>query len=386
MNIEGKEVFKIDDFLIRIIPEGFSGGVGGMTGAKTATQKSGGIGAEGFGVQIQGAFGAVLKGLGIASGIGLIVGVVSGMKSLLGIITSILKLVSALLRPVERVIATLLMPILFIIKPFVILVNQVMSPFIKLAMTMMREGQQALKGGDTARAGGLFAGAGAVALQGLSAVVVAVAAEVVKLAVDSLFSGLSILLNVILSLSQMITTAIVGLFGGSTEQIDLWFETVRTNINTGLTTSKDLLKSLIDTVAGNAVIAIATTSVFLAESLGVNTEKFREDAKLMIMNTFVGAKGLSESWDLAIGTAQGFGQLANSAINTTTGEISGTFGTKMSEFQTSGTKAVRGAVDAINKIWNDLSLESKSGGGSSGGLWSAAKGFIKGVQNSFLGT
>jgi len=351
-----------DDFLIRIIPEGFSGAIN-STGVNSSnltnvSSKSGfgDVAKSGVGF-ISKVFGAVLKGLGIGSIVGMVVTIASELQSLVSIIFAAIKLVIGLLKPIERVIITLLMPILYIIKPIVILINQVMSPFIKLAMDMMRQGSQAYAAGNAAEAGALFAGAGAVALQGLSAVIVAITAELLKLTVDNLLQTTQLVLNTIINVAQTVTTAVLGIFGVSSDQISEVFDNLRTNLNTNITFTREFLKTAIDTLAGNAVVLIAAASVFTAESLGVSTKQFQKEAKLMIQKTFIGAKGINETWDLAVGTAEGFGKIAKDMIDTTftgKGGINENFVSKMKEFQNKGTTAVKTAVDAINSEWNKL--------------------------------
>lgn len=360
-------MFKIDDFLIRIIPEGL-GSSGAGKGAGTAAASSGNTKKNTPDVmnkKVGGIFGGVLKGLGIASGIGIIVGIVSSMKGLLTIIGAFFKVIAALLRPIERVVMTLLMPILFILKPFIILVNQVMAPFIKLSMDMMRAGQQALKGGDNAKAGGLFAGAGAVALQGLSAVMVAVTAELMKMAVSNIFTALKAIVGFAINTAEVLMTPILSFFGMSADRITEVFDGLRTGANTALTDAEEFIKTGISTAGAWAVSGIAATSAFLAESMGIDTTNFRLQAKEMIRNTFVGAEGLDKAFEGIDGMA-GFGIKAKESIEGVFGldensGMNGDFNKAMAGFGTKGSEAVKSAVSSINSEWGKL---KKSGGSS----------------------
>jgi len=301
-----------DDFLIRIIPEGFSGGI--STGGAVSSGASPSVSGTGGGLKgAAGIFGTVLKGLGIASGIGVIVAVISSMKNVVNIVAGVIKIIGALLRPISTVITTLLMPILFSLKPLVILINQVMAPFTRLAMDMFRQGVQAQKAGDTVAAGALFGGAIATTLAGLSAVFIAVAAETIKMTIGQL-----------LDIIQFVTTPVIKFLTSMTdEQIAMSFQMLKDGVNSG-----------IDLAAGAAVLKISSATADIADRLGVDTSKFRSDAKTMISNVFSGAEG-----------KEGLNKI---------------FTDQLDAFGRKGSDAVRKNVDMINREWDRLSERNSS--------------------------
>jgi len=198
---------------IRIIPEGVGIGDAGdsspsVPGAGSAGGKQKGL-IGGMGKMFSG----VLKALGIGSLVGIIISALSANKGLMSVITNIFKMIGYLLKPITDVIMILLMPILFILKPIMILVNQVMGPFLKLAMQVMREGSKKLAEGDLVGAGMAFTAAAGIAIQGLSSVVIAVNAELLKMAVTMLGQLLALVVNGVVELGAMIGISITKLFG-----------------------------------------------------------------------------------------------------------------------------------------------------------------------------
>ena len=340
---------------IKIIPDGVGAGVspGGSKGGGP------GSGAENIGKSVSKGIDGVLKALGIASLVGILVSLVAGMKTLLNIVSSLFKLVNALLRPIELVISTLLMPILFILKPLVILANQIMAPFIKLALNVMREGVQKQAAGDVSGALGAFAAAGNIALSGLSSVLVVVSSSITKIMIDILFQSAATFLNKLFEVIGIIMSPILQFFGFSAEEIKTSVITIQESIGTTFTLAADILKGTISTISGNAVIAMAAGSKFLAESFGVETNKFREDARKVILNTFVGAVGLNKTFDLLMGTSDpnGFGTegkvAIDESINGATG-LSNAFLDAIIGFENKGKAAVKNAVDSINSEWDFL--------------------------------
>ena len=356
---------------IRIIPDGVgvsdTGQAGGGAGIPSS---SGGVGTKGFLGGMGNVLSGVLKGLGIGALVSIVISAISANKGLMSVLKNIMKTISFLLKPITDVVMVLLMPILMILKPIMILANQVMAPFLKLAMQLMREGQSLIAGGDVAGGTAAFAGAGAVALQGLSAVLVAVSAELIKLIIDMVGQLLAVVVNSLVEFGAWLVGPILSVFGVSQEEINAGVDNIQAGISQGFLTATQALGSVVDVFAGSTMALLASSSAMIAESFDVDTTEFKDDAVGMITNVFSGAGGLEKTWGDMIGTGSGFGKVANDAIKDVMGEgegISGTFGTAMDDFKTEGVKKINGAVTAFNTAWDNL----KSGSfGSSAGSFS----------------
>jgi hypothetical protein len=342
--------------IIRIIPEGASGGTlgGGAGGSKTAGGTGMGAGAfKGIGD----AMGGAMKAIGIGSLVGLLVMIVGSFKALMGMIGGIIKLVSFLLKPIADVITVLLMPILFILKPFVILLNQVMAPFLKLGMQLMQQGGQQMGAGDMTGAMASFASAGAVLMLGLDSVLIALSTSLLKMLTTILFDIGAGLIAIITPFS---------------------FEQVQNFVSV----AKDSVLKGIDLVGGTASIGLAAMASAIGEQAGIDTEAFRVATATNIAGLFSADEesGLTKIMENALGVTFKDGTVtAIEGAMTGEGGITPEFENKMGEFQDKGVSAVQRAVDAIQSTWDSLNLSKKSSGssGGGGGFWSSIGSLVK---------
>jgi len=327
--------------IIRIIPEGMSGGTTDSGKVSTGGTANVAGAMKGVGGAIKGA----LNALGIGSVIGLIITIASSFKALMSMVGTILKMIGLLLKPIADVITVLLMPILFIIKPFVILVNQIMAPFIKLAMGVMREGAKSLKDGDIAGAATAFAGAGAIMMQGLNSVLIALSTQFMKMIVDIVFS-----------VASKVVGVIVGIFGVSQETVDAKFKE-----------GADKVKSGIDLIGAESSVLIAGLSVTIAEQFDVNTDKFKNSVVKNIFGLFDKADKESITGTMVKVLGVDFKKAGVDAIkNAITDDpdsVATTFVDAIGKFKDKGVNAVSSAVSAINTEWGKLK-KGGSGGGS----------------------
>ena len=345
---------------IKIIGSNMSGISGGTS--------SGGASASGAGGAVKGlvgGMGGMLKGLMSALGVGSVVGIVvmiaSQMKSLLGVIGQIIKMVAMIIKPIADVVMILLMPILMILKPIVMVVNQIMAPFIKLSMQLMREGMKSLAGGDSSGAAAMGAGI-SVAMLGLNSVIVGLLGGVIRLAIDLSYDMLKNALLALVSIMGALLGPLLGVFGiDITDQIVVMKE----GITTGIGFLKDSALLGVDAIFGTVMAGLAGQAAMLGETFGVETSAFQTKALKNITNLFSGGDtDLAGVWKKQIGIQAGFGKIAKDAIDGVLGEkdgLSGEFTLKMGEFQTKGVGAVGSAVTALNAEWDKLKSMDTTG-------------------------
>jgi len=306
--------------IIRIIGDSAGAAISaGKTGAAT------GIGDTGKGKNS--ALGAVmtgvLHGVGIATGVGLVIQIASNMKLLSSIVQAIFKLVMAVLRPIEMVIVTLLMPVLFLLKPIVSAVNKIMQPYFQLAMTVMKAASANMKqGGSAAVLGGIqMAAATGIIFSGLNAVIVAVSSMLIQSAIDNALTGIGILMGAIIPGAD-------GLIKKAQDAVDAGIKGTTAIIEGG----------------------IASQAILMATSVGVKTTDFQEKVKNSIDAVFYGGQGIPEG---ILKVIDGEFLIAEQAGMKALKGISETLGIQFNDLQTNGIIKSFDAVEGINETVGD---------------------------------
>jgi len=341
---------------IKIIGSNMSGITGG------SSPSSGGAGGISSTKGMVSGMGGMLKGLmgslGIASGIGLVVMIVGQFKALLNIVGQIIKMVAMVLKPIADVVMILLMPILMILKPIVQIANQVMAPFIKLSMQLMREGMTRLSNGDSTGTGAMLSGA-MVGIQGLNSVIVALLGGVIKMAIsltfDMLKNGIVVLVGALGTLIAPIAEWFVGDISGTITGI-------QEKIKLGMDAAKEGTLLGIDILYGNVLAGFGAQTAMLAETFGVDTKKFGKKAAENIEKLF-GKSGLGGTWEEKIGVGAGLGKIAKDSLDKLFKEDEGL--TKaltdgIVTFKSEGEKAIGGAIESFNSLWDQLHGPSSS--------------------------
>lgn len=171
-------------------------GVGDATGGgKKGSSKGGGIG---------NIFSTALKGLGIASGIGIIVQIIQQFKPLIKIAGQIIKILFEFLRPIADAITLLLKPILLILRPILKIFNQMMQPFRKIVNKLSIESAKAIQEGDIGRGLALAGLAFTTLLKPISDLLLNVQGELLKLAVEGIEQLLKGTITVLAELFKVI--------------------------------------------------------------------------------------------------------------------------------------------------------------------------------------
>ncbi|MFZ5988886.1 MAG: hypothetical protein ACOYWZ_17410 [Bacillota bacterium] len=132
--------------------------------------------------------------VGVASGVGLVVQIITSFAPLSNLISKIVQLLTLFLKPIGDIFAVLLYPILLILKPIILMIKTMFIPFIQIAMKLMAEGAEKVIEGDLAGGTKLISLAAMDLLIGLGFVLNMILYE----AVQSLFTALfTLMLNVI---------------------------------------------------------------------------------------------------------------------------------------------------------------------------------------------
>ena len=252
-----------EEFIIRLIPDGGTGGVsGGATGGASTSSALGGIGK---------AFKGAMKAIGIGSIIGLILKIVSSFQSLLDVVASLVKIVTLIFKPLADALTILLLPLIFLLKPIVMALNDIMRPFFKLSMEVMKKGAQSFSAGNTKAGFEAFGGASSIIIAGLANVLVALTSQLVKM---------------IFALSGELLKLIFPVFSGA---IDNFIG----NINT-----------MVDDTAVVISAAIGGYAAGIGKVFGADIDSFKEDHKKAIHNLFTGSEGIGETYDAVFDTTR----------------------------------------------------------------------------------
>ena len=264
--------------IIRIVQDGVgpidassaSGSVGPSAGAGNAFS---GVGKT-FGNAMKG----VLKGLGIATGIGLIVQIVSSFSALISIISNIFKIISMVLKPVADLLMVLLMPILMFLKPIVIVLNQVMQPFTRLAMQIMREGGKKLQEGDTGGAMAAFGGAATVMLSGISSVLLVITSEIQKTMITSLTTAMKMLVGIAIESLKVFVSLFSSLFPETSAKVIEGLDGIREDAFSGLDKMEGFLHTKINNARDTTITSMIAIAGEIGTQLGLSTSSFKQDA------------------------------------------------------------------------------------------------------------
>ncbi len=142
-------------------------------------------------------FKGVLQGLGISTGWGLILQIITAVKPLMQVVGGLIKMITMLLKPISDVITTLLYPILMLMKPIAIAIRTMMLPFLRLSLKAMAEGAKAIVSGDLSE-GLKLLGMGALdILNGLSLVLFNIQFETIEMFGEIIFQSLLFIVGVI---------------------------------------------------------------------------------------------------------------------------------------------------------------------------------------------
>lgn len=216
-------------------------------------------GAAGGGGALAGGIAGGLVGAGLGSILGIAEKILSNFKSLMNLVSVVVKVVVEFLRPIADVIMLLLLPVLQILKPILVVVRQIMAPFRQIAFKLSKEGAAALREGDTGKAAGLFGLSITQSVLGLNAVVAFLTAGIIE--------QLTTLSGEVLKL----TTELLGnLFRPLLEffgvNVDQSIQDINSFIDSGIKNVNDAIK----VAMGLAISAQQLGIVKLAEKLGVD--------------------------------------------------------------------------------------------------------------------
>jgi len=327
--------------------------------AKSSAPSTGGSGnlVSGMG----GMFKTVLSGLGIASIVGIVAKILSVNKGLMSVAGGIIKMVGYLLKPITDVIMILLYPILLILKPIMLMVNQIMRPFIRQAMLVMKEGASQISSGDP-RGLETIAGGVSIMISGLSVVLFALLAGVIKGVIGSLVEMAGLLLVTISEILIDIFSPILSNLGVNVTDLK---KTVGDTITTGTTFIKTKVNAAVDTVFGTLSAAATAEAAFTSEMFGVDAKDFGKDAVKVLKNVFADAPdNITKNWEDLVGTGIGFGMAANLTMKQTltSGDdsISSNFGKGMDEMRRKGVTKISDAVNAFNDEFDNLKTSNGS--------------------------
>jgi len=332
-------------------------------GPKGSASSGGGIG-SGFVGKMGGMMSGVLKTLGIGSLIGIVVMIVGSFKSLLNLVSNIIKVISMILKPIADVVMILLMPILMILKPIMQIANQIMAPFIKLSMQVMREGMKMMASGDVAGGASAMLGAGAIAMQGFNSVIIGLLGGVMNVLIDIITQASSLLMNSMVNILFGMFGGILSMFG---VDVGAAYTSITTQINENMAMGNQFMKDGVALIMGNAMVMLASNAAIIAEGFGVNSESFQASAAKNIEKIF-GESKLGKTWEDKIGMVTGFGALAAQSMRNVMGEggLSGTFDDAMQTFGTEGKEAtvtaLAGIKDTFIKTIQDIAKEIGSFG------------------------
>lgn len=207
-----------------------------------------------------------LKETGIDKIIGVIKDVMSGLRPIIKIITTITKLLSALLTPIFLIIITMLVPILRMLKPFIKVLNYLMKPFLILAARTLKGGLSQKKAGDSTAMGKAFISSIGIILAGFSTVLVFVLKQAIDFSVRSILVGIAMVLDLILP------------------SLNISFDSI---LNSYQTLSDELFL-----LFSNKMLDIAA---LLAEPFVEETEIFVENAKADFRKLIVGKDSLEST-------------------------------------------------------------------------------------------
>lgn len=222
---------------------------------------------------------SVFKGLGIASGIGLIVSILTSFKPLMTTISGLLKVVTMLLSPIMDVITLLLQPILVILKPIMLVVRQIMAPFRRAAADILRQGAAARQEGDNGTFMASIAASTAVLMGGLNAVIVGLLGETIKLAINTLGELLKLVTQVIIGAIAQVA----GIFSeGARNNILDFADNVGTWIDEGVT----YINKGVDAMTASTIGAIGESVASMAEAMGFDMKNFRDEVNTVV-NTVI---------------------------------------------------------------------------------------------------
>ena len=345
----------MDDVIaIKIIPEGSIGSGSGRSSSKSSASTPDNI-TKGMGS----AFGGVMKGLGIASIVGMIAKIVSMNKGLMSVLGGIIKMVGYLLKPITDVIMVLLMPILLVLKPIVMMVNQIMAPFVRQAMLMMREGAAQISGGDVS--GGLetITGGVSVMMSGLQVVINGLLSTLLSGTIQSMLQiGGQFLIVVINSMLEFMRP-LLQMFGVNVDAAKLF---VSNNINDATNSLSTEVGGIVDGVFGTISASASGNAAMISELVGVDSKDFQISANKVLKDVFNDApNSIKGTWKSMIGTEAGFGKTANDSINSLIGGADGldtTFTNGMIDMQNHGVTKISAAVTAFNDEFDKLKSTS----------------------------
>jgi len=246
-----------EEFVIKIIPDGVS--PAGVTGAAPGAA-GGNAGAIG---NMSKGFGGAMKALGIGSLVGLVLKIVSSFQGLMNMVGSVVKIISLIFKPVADAIMIILMPLIFLLKPVVMALNELMRPFIKLALQVMKQGAKMLGAGETQAGMEAFGGAAGIIMAGLTNVIVALAADLLKM---------------VFRVQAEFLRPVLEFFGANVDNM----------IND--------VNSLIDTGAVIISAALGGYAAAIGETFSVDIDQFRQDHRSAISNLFGGSDGIMDKY------------------------------------------------------------------------------------------
>jgi len=250
------------------------------------------------------------------------------------------------------------------LKPFVVLANQIMGPFTKLAMGVMRDGQRMMTEGNTTGGMAAMAGAGAIAIAGLSSVIIAISVEILQLVSDLVFQGLGLITSYLIVAMGGLLASFVEILGFSGDSIRQRSAEMGESVLNGMISAGEGINSGLDIMGATAVTGLSLMAATTAEAFGTETDDFRTTMATNITNIFAGADGLSGVFETMLGVTNengSFKATGTDAIKEAIGAsgLSGTFGDELDSFKTNGVSKISGAVSAFNAEMDKIRSKAK---------------------------
>lgn len=265
----------MEEFKIILETEG-GGGIGAAAGAPAGKGGGGGIAA---------ALGGILKTLGP---IAIAISILTQFRPLMSMIKGIMRILTEFLRPIADVIMIFLYPILQTLKPILQVVRQIIAPFRQIAYGLMAEAGKARAAGDMVGAAKLQGVAMSAMMMGVSATIMALFGEVLKLIISNI--GISMMMLVdfiaqvlsvifpksaekITEVSENIQASIQDSIEGASQMIDLGVAFAITSMGYAIETQLNLLGIDAPPMVVSAIDKIKGSFGRELDSLGLYVDK-----------------------------------------------------------------------------------------------------------------
>jgi len=340
-------------------------------------------------------FKGVISGLGIASGIGIIVSALMSFKPLVNLVQKIIDVIAKFLQPIVEILFVFLLPVLGLLMPILKLFNLMMMPFRKAAYKLAGESMKNIAGGmqsgDVGQMGKGFTQAllaGGTLFMGIQVAMLKALIEFAKILnsllagiVGLLLKGLALLLGGIgKALDTMIKVASFGMANTNYgEKIAATGGALAGGFDTLMHNSNEMLGKLGDVATGMIGSGLTTA----AEATGVDISSEMEGTQTTDMNLaeviITGLMGVGVAIETTVAEIKNIWTTAaydsieglGNAFDTARSRVE-FFGTNMVDVLWTAAEATAGSTDSI--------------GAFTSVLWGAYQTGMAGVKESITGT